>query len=217
MSEPPLQRAPEWTYHPATTEQPPLAGTVEAPAGGLVADQAAGKRSGGVRNAVEWVVIIAVALIGAFLIRAFVVQTFYIPSESMLPTLQKQDRVLVNKLSYRLHAVHRGDIVVFEHSPGFDPAIKDLIKRVVGLPGETVQGMNGHVYVNGHELNEPYLREGTTTTDFAPKLIPANSYWVMGDNRTNSSDSRVFGSIAKSQIVGRAFVLIWPLSRLGQL
>ena len=217
MSEPPLQRAPEWTYHPATTEQPSPGGSVEAPGGGAVADQAAGKRSGGVRNTVEWVVIIAVALIGAFLIRALVVQTFYIPSESMLPTLQKQDRVLVNKLSYRMHAVHRGDIVVFEHSPGFDPAIKDLIKRVVGLPGETVQGMNGHVYVNGHELNEPYLRENTMTTDFAPKLIPANSYWVMGDNRTNSSDSRVFGPIAKSQIVGRAFVLIWPLSRLGQL
>ena len=187
--------------------------TVEAPAG----EAAPPRRSGGLRNAVEWVVIIAVALIGAFLIRAFVVQTFYIPSESMVPTLQKQDRVLVNKVSYHMHSVHRGDIVVFEHSPGFDPAIKDLIKRVIGLPGETVQGMDGHVFVNGHQLNEPYLPPGVVTTDFAAKVIPADRYWVMGDNRTNSSDSRVFGPIAKSQIVGRAFVLIWPLSRFGQL
>jgi signal peptidase I len=213
MSEPPPQRAPEWTYRPATPEPSSTPATVEAPA----TEAAPGKRSGGVRNVVEWVVIIAVALIGAFLIRAFVVQTFYIPSESMVPTLQKQDRVLVNKLSYRMHAVHRGDIVVFEHSPGFDPTIKDLIKRVIGLPGETVQGMDGHVFVDGHQLNEPYLPAGVVTTNFAAKVIPPNSYWVMGDNRTNSSDSRVFGPITKSQIVGRAFVLIWPLNRFGQL
>jgi signal peptidase I len=169
------------------------------------------------RGAVEWVVIVAVALLGAFLIRALVVQTFYIPSESMLPTLQKQDRVLVNKLSYHLHPVHRGDIVVFKHSPGFDPTIKDLIKRVIGLPGETVQGRGGHVFIDNHELNEPYLPAGMVTTDFGPRVIPAHSYWVMGDNRINSSDSRVFGAITRSQLVGRAFVLIWPLNRLGWL
>jgi signal peptidase I len=163
------------------------------------------------------VVIIAVALVGAFVIRALVVQTFYIPSESMLPTLQKQDRVLVNKLSYHLHPVHRGDIVVFTHSPGFDPTIKDLIKRVIGLPGDTVQGEGGHVLIDGHQLNEPYLPAGTVTSDFPQKVLAPNTYWVMGDNRTNSSDSRVFGAIARSQLVGRAFVLIWPIGRIGQL
>jgi signal peptidase I len=218
MSELPPPSAPEWAYRPAPPEQPEIPRPpAEAPPSPQHTDGDGKKRVGGLRNAVEWVVIIAVALIGAFLIRAFVVQTFYIPSESMVPTLQKQDRVLVNKLSYRMHAIHRGDIVVFEHSPGFDPTIKDLIKRVVALPGETVQGKDGHVFIDGHELNEPYLRPGVLTTDFGPRLIPPDRYWVMGDNRTNSSDSRVFGPIAKSQVVGRAFVLIWPLSRIGQL
>jgi signal peptidase I len=169
------------------------------------------------RGAVEWVVILAVALIGAFVIRTFLIQAFYIPSDSMLPTLQKHDRVLVNKLSYDLHPVHRGDIVVFTHSPGFDPTIKDLIKRVIGLPGESVAGHDGHVYINGHQLTEPYLPTNTLTSDFPSRVVPPGRYWVMGDNRTNSTDSRVFGPITKSQLVGRAFVLVWPLGRLHLL
>jgi signal peptidase I len=217
MADLPPQRAPEWTYPPpAPALTDPLERESPPPSSTGSSGSKGERRRSGVRNAVEWVVIVAVALIGAFLIRAFVVQTFYIPSESMLPTLQKQDRVLVNKLSYHLHPVHRGDIVVFVHSPGFDPTIKDLIKRVIGLPGETVQGKDGHVFVDGHELNEPYLAPGITS-DFGPRLVPPHSYWVMGDNRSNSSDSRVFGPITRSQIVGRAFVLIWPIGRIGQL
>jgi signal peptidase I len=170
------------------------------------------------RGVVEWAVIIAVALIGAVLMRTFLIQAFFIPSESMVPTLEKGDRVLVNKLSYRLHPVHRGDIVVFTRTPGkIDPAYKDLIKRVIGLPGDTVEGRGGHVYINGHLLYEPYLPAGTDTSKFSKLVIPPNMYWVMGDNRTNSSDSRVFGPIAKHQIVGRAFVLWWPLSRVRLL
>jgi signal peptidase I len=176
------------------------------------------KASGGrLRGIVEWVVIIAIALTGAVLMRTFLVQAFYIPSASMNPTLQQNDRVLVNKTSYRLHSVHRGDIVVFAHSPGFDPTIKDLIKRVIGLPGETVSGRGGQVYINGHPLNEPYLPQGSFTTDFGPKYVAPHTYWVMGDNRGNSTDSRVFGAITAHQIVGRAFVLWWPLSRIHLL
>jgi signal peptidase I len=125
--------------------------------------------------------------------------------------------VLVNKLSFKLHPVHRGDIVVFNHPPGFDPAIKDLIKRVIGLPGETVAGIHGHVYINGRLLNEPYLPAGTVTSDFLPRIVPPHDYWVMGDNRGNSSDSRVFGPIARGLLVGRAFILVWPLSRIELL
>jgi signal peptidase I len=125
--------------------------------------------------------------------------------------------VLVNKLSYKLHPVHRDDIVVFKAPKGSDPGIDDLVKRVIGLPGETVSGHGGHVYIDNKELKESYLPAGMYTSDFAPVKIPANSYWVMGDNRINSKDSRVFGTITKGKIVGRVFVRIWPFSRLNFL
>ncbi len=166
------------------------------------------KRSG-TRNLVEWVVVIVCALVVAALIKTFLLQAFYIPSPSMTPTLQVHDRVLVNKLSYDLHGVHRGDIVVFK-GPQEGPE-KDLIKRVVGLPGDVVEGSDGHVVVNGKPLAEPYLPDDVVTTSFGPVTIAPNHYWVMGDNRRNSSDSRVFGAIAKSQIIGRAFVKVWPI------
>jgi len=176
-----------------------------------------GKR--GVRNTVEWVVIIAVALLAALVIKTFLLQAFYIPSESMTPTLKVRDRVLVNKLSYRLHPVHRGDIVVFERPPGEglgEVQIKDLIKRVVGLPGQTVEGRDGHVFVDGQELKEPYIH-GVITTPFPATKLGPRHYWVMGDNRINSRDSRFFGSIDRDLIVGRAFVRVWPLSAFGFL
>ncbi len=169
------------------------------------------------RNGVEWVVIIGAALLAALLIKTFLLQAFYIPSPSMVPTLHVDDRVLVNKLSYRLHDVHRGDVVVFERPPNDAGVIRDLIKRVVGLPGETVEGRDGGVYVNGRRLAEPYLPEGTITSTFGPQRIPPGRVWVMGDNRSNSSDSRVFGPVPESRIVGRAFVRVWPLSAFGPL
>jgi signal peptidase I len=173
------------------------------------------------KGTIEWVVIIIAALVAAFLIKTFLIQAFYIPSESMVPTLKKSDRVLVNKLSYKLHKVHRGDIVVFERPPeeqGGDPAIKDLIKRVVGLPGETISSdESGRVLINGKPLEEDYLPEGMLTTGITTQTIPVDHYWVMGDNRTNSKDSRVFKAIDEDLIVGRAFVRVWPLSAFGFL
>jgi signal peptidase I len=170
---------------------------------------------------IEWGVLIISALAIAFLIKTFLFQAFYIPSESMVPTLQKNDRVLVNKLSYKVHDVHRGDIVVFKAPKDVDPSFKDLVKRVIGLPGETIEGRKGVVYIDGKPLKEPYLPKGTFS-DFEglkPFKIPLGTYWVMGDNRTNSRDSRFFAShvIKKSDIVGRVFIRIWPLSRIDLL
>lgn len=162
----------------------------------------------------ETLLLLTIAIVLAIVIKAFFVQAFYIPSESMTPTLKVHDRVLVNKLSYKLHPVHRGDIVVFKSPPHADPGINDLVKRVIGLPGNTVAGHDGHVYINGTLLKEPYLPSGTVTSDFGPTVLGKDSYWVMGDNRTNSKDSRSFGSITKSKIVGRVFLRIWPLNRL---
>jgi signal peptidase I len=170
-----------------------------------------------VRSIVEWGLVILVAVSVAVLLRTYVVQTFWIPSGSMYPTLQTNDRVLVNKLSYRMHSVHRGDIVVFTTPPKVDKTFKDLVKRVVGLPGDEVSASGGHIDINGKPLDESYLPAGTTTDDFGPIKVPTGSYFVMGDNRSHSADSRVFGPIPKRTIVGRAFFRIWPLNRIGFL
>jgi len=189
-------------------------------------------RKGAGRVFLEWVVLIVVALGIAFLIKSFLFQAFYIPSESMTPTLQVGDRVLVNKLSYDLHDVNRGDIIVFKAPPAArTDGIEDLVKRTVGLPGDTITGDDsGGVLVNGRRLDEPYLPKGTQSTfsDVPPGcapppggvpgcVVPEGYLFMMGDNRGASKDSRVFGPINENAIVGRVFVRIWPLSDLGLL
>lgn len=171
------------------------------------------------RSVIEWVVVIGGALLIALVIRTFLLAAFYIPSPSMVPTLGVGDRVLVNKLSYDLHDVHRGDVVVFERPPAeSDTRIKDLIKRVIGLPGEQLEGKDGKVWVNGQPLTEPYVNPDCGGTDqFGPITVPDGDVFVMGDNRCDSSDSRVFGPIDQDLIVGRAFVRVWPVTHLGFL
>lgn len=168
------------------------------------------------RTTLEWVGIIAAALVAALLVKAFLFQPFYIPSESMEPTLRKNDRLLVNKLS---RDPGRGDIVVFERPPNEAATSfnKDLVKRVVAVAGDTVEGRDGAVVVNGRKVDEPYLAPGTTTSAFPPTAVPAGHVWVMGDNRGNSQDSRVFGPVDKDLVVGRAFVRFWPLRDLTLL
>ena len=166
----------------------------------------------------EWLVLVAASLAVALVVRGFLIQAFYIPSESMVPTLVKNDRVLVNKLSYKLHDVHRGDIVVFKAPPGAATAqVKDLIKRVVGLPGETIEGRNGSIFINGKPLDEPYLTPDVRSRDFPPEKIPPDKIYVLGDNRQDSRDSTFFHSIDENAIIGRAFVKIWPLNDIGLL
>lgn len=178
---------------------------------------------------VEWVVIIVVALVAALLIKTFAVQAFYIPTPSMWPTLKPGDRVLVNKLSYDLHSVHEGDIIVFRRPPGDTTiSIDDLIKRVIGLPGDTIFVVNCRMYIDGKLLSQPYLPTGWQNassqycTTWPPGLpnpytVPKGDYFVMGDNRRDSDDSRYWGPLPGSYIVGRAFVRLWPPSRLGFL
>ncbi len=170
------------------------------------------------RSAIEWVAVIVGALVVALVVKTFLVQAFYIPSESMVPTLEVGDRVLVNKLSYRSGDISRGDVVVFARPGGAGAdGIKDLIKRVIALPGETVEGHDDHVYINGNLLQEPYLQPDVHTSTFGPELIPEGHIWVMGDNRTASDDSRRFKSVPIDDVVGRAFVIIWPIGDFGGL
>ena len=173
------------------------------------------------RTVLEWAAVIAGGIVIALVVEAFLVQAFWIPSPSMVPTLEVGDRVLVNKLSYKLHDVHRGDVVVFERPPaarnGSDSEIKDLIKRVVAVGGDTLEELDGHVYVNGELIEEPYLEPGTVTENLPRQTIPEGQVFVMGDNRENSEDSRFFGPIDEDTIVGRAFVKVLPITDLGWL
>lgn len=169
---------------------------------------------GSKRNIRDFSIILVAAIVFGIIIRSFVFQSFYIPSGSMIPTLKIGNRVLVNELAYDFHSVHRGDIIVFR-TPQDDrsnPVIKHLVKRVVGLPGDTVSSANGKLYINGKPVSEPYLPPGTVTTGVAKLTIPPGELWVMGDNRQDSEDSRFFGPISEKLIVGRVFIRYWPLS-----
>ncbi len=185
------------------------------------------------RALAELPLLAVVALVVAFVIKTFAAQAFYIPSGSMEPQLRVGDRVVVSKVAYRLHDPRRGDIVVFpspeDHTedhgtlPGKilrgvlegigvrQPVRTILIKRVIALPGETVQGRDGQVFVDGRRLVEPYLPAGVRTEDFGPVTLPPGQVWVMGDNRLNSEDSVRFGPVATKDIIGRAIAKIWPL------
>jgi signal peptidase I len=173
------------------------------------------------RTILEWLGVIGGGIAIALLVEAFLIQAFWIPSPSMEPTLDVGDRVLVNKLSYKLHDVHRGDVVVFERPPGAstgeDGEIKDLIKRVIAVGGDTIEAREGYVYVNGERIDEDYLEPGTPTDNLPLKTIPDGRVFVMGDNRTNSEDSRVFGPIDEDAIVGRAFIRVLPVTDIGWL
>ncbi len=159
------------------------------------------------------------AAVLSLLIITFVVQAFYIPSGSMEPTLQIDDRILVSKFSYRLSPTHRGDVVVFHYplNPG-----KDFVKRVVGLGGETVELRDGVVLINGAPIKELYptaLAGGdrACTSNYGPQRVPAGQLFVLGDNRCNSEDSRFFGFVPAPNVIGKALLIYWPPQRIGLL
>jgi signal peptidase I len=185
---------------------------------------------------------VVAALAIALLIKSFLVQAFYIPSESMVPTLERGDRVLVEKISYRIGDPVPGDIVVFDNSFQAEgttddersvitrigdafrglfgmPASghSDVIKRVVGVGGDRVEGRDGEVLVDGTPVDEPYLGDGVGTEDFSPVLVPQGEVFVLGDNRGSSGDSRTFGPVPVDAIVGKAFLVVWPLGNLGAI
>jgi len=176
------------------------------------------------RTIVEYIVLAVVAVAVALLIQAFLVKPYRIPSASMEDTLLIGDRVLVDRITWRFSQPARGDIVVFH--PPFDGPV--LIKRIIGLPGDEISLSGGFVSINGRRLAEPYVRRidghqepsepfsnGLPWALQEPFKVPAGSYFVMGDNRTDSGDSREFGPIKRAQFVGRAFARYWPPGRIG--
>jgi signal peptidase I len=172
------------------------------------------------RHLLEWLVVVAVAVLIAGGLRAFVVQAFFVPSGSMLPTLQIGDRILVLKLGY---TIHRGDIIVFRRTPAdTSTSDSDLVKRVVGLPGETISSRGDTVLIDGKPIEEPWLpllgeqvtQQGDvdcaqSAFEIPRTKIPANHYFMMGDCRGDSVDSRVWGTVPASYIVGKVVVIVW--------
>ena len=217
----------------ASEGQPPAPGSqpAESAAAGQPAAAADAKKKRRRRARIEWLVLLTLTVLVTFGLRSFVVQSFRIPSGSMETTLHggcephcTQDRILVNKLAYKLHGIGRGDIVVFKATGPWIAAIGgpgDVIKRVIGLPGDTVRccDANGHVVVDGRSRSEPYVFvDGPDPRkEFGPITVPNGELWVMGDHRNDSSDSRFNGPIAISSVIGRAFMRIWPISRIGLL
>lgn len=197
------------------TNDPGVDEMLEAERSGPLSDPAVDRSH--VRGVVEWLVVLGSAVVVALLLRAFLFQAFFIPSESMEETLRVDDRVLVNKLSYRIGDVSRGEVVVFRRPDDQPGEFRDLIKRVIGLPGESIEARDNTIFIDGQVLIEPYLTPGEVIGDFGPVVIPDGEYFVMGDNRDNSGDSRVFGTVDEDRFIGRAFFLFWPLDRIGSL
>jgi signal peptidase I len=178
-----------------------------------------GRRRRSRRRIVELLVVVLVAVVVVAVVRTCVFQTFAIPSGSMEPTLLIGDRIVVDKLSFDLHPVDRGDVVVFrrpaaDHCPGSH--VRYLVKRVVGLPTETVSARHGVVYIDGRRLAEPWLPKASTsyTAISRPVHVPRGEYFMMGDDRVDSCDSRSWGPIPRSLMVGEVVFRIWPLSRI---
>lgn len=161
---------------------------------------------------------LATAFVLAIGIRTLVAEARYIPSSSMEPTLEINDRLIIEKISYRFRTPQRGDVVVFSPTDKLrEQNFKDaFIKRVIGLPGETVQVKGGKVYINGNALREKYIEE-SPEYKYGPVTVPTGQYLVLGDNRNNSYDSHYWGFVPRKNLIGRAVVRFWPFDRLGSI
>lgn len=161
---------------------------------------------------------ISISAVLALGIRTFVAEARYIPSESMLPTLEVNDRLIIEKVSYRFNHPERGDVVVFSPTELLkQQQFKDaFIKRVIGLPGEKVEVQGGTVYINDRPLPEQYVEEKAEYR-FGPVIVPEDHYLVLGDNRNNSYDSQEWGFVPRENIIGRAVIRFWPPDRLGSV
>jgi signal peptidase I len=157
---------------------------------------------------------LAIAVLLAVVIRLFILEPFYIPSGSMEPNLQENDRIIVSKLNYHFQEPERGDIVVFKYPR--DPK-RNFVKRLIASGGEKVTLKDSRLYINGEAVPENYLPRGLRFSDFGPVEVPEGHYLMLGDNRNNSDDSRVWGFLSRELIIGKAVVIYWPPGRMGAM
>jgi len=201
------------------TTPAPADGT-DSPAPESRAAKKAARRHSTVRSVIDWVVVLAVATSIALVVRAYVVQTYYIPSLSMYPTLKVGDRILVLKAAYRFTSPATGDVIVFRAPPAErtmcdSPEVDDLVKRIIGTPGEMIWSVGDSIYVDGHVLHQNWSHVDPLGEAIRRQTIPANDYFVMGDNHPESCDSRVWGYVPLGNIVGKAVLIFWPISRFS--
>ena len=169
------------------------------------------------KSVIEWILVLIAAVLVSFTIRTYVMQTFLIPSPSMEPTLYSGNRILVDKLSVDFGTINVGDIVVFKAPPDVakicsDPVV-DLVKRVIGLPGDVLTTKGNTIYRNGHKLDQKWsIYPAIGVNPINNVTVPKGQYFMMGDNHANSCDSRLWGTVPRSDIIGKVFVKIWPVS-----
>jgi len=161
------------------------------------------------KKVLDWILTLFLAVVLSLAIRTYIAEARWIPSTSMLPTLKIGDRLLIDKVSFKINGISRGDIVVF-HAPPASHLDEVMIKRVIGLPGDTISINKGIVYINGAPLDEPYEME-KPREDYKPFTVPKDSFFVMGDNRNNSFDSRFWGVVPTDLVIGKAMVRFYPL------
>ncbi|MGB8178879.1 MAG: signal peptidase I [Acidimicrobiales bacterium] len=180
------------------------------------------KRRSYQKSLIEWAIVIVVAVLVSLLIRTYVFQTFFIPSGSMEPTLQIGDRIVVDKLAVEFGTIHVGDILVFKAPKAVatvcGDGVADLVKRVIGVPGDHLKSVGNNIYVNGKLLQQPWTHVAQIgSRPIKPTVVKRNHYFMMGDNEPDSCDSRYWGQIPRSSVIGKAFIRIWPLRRFGFL
>ena len=168
-----------------------------------------------IRSLRSWIVDLLVCVLVSFIIIVFVYQPVKVEGGSMEPGLEDQERIFINKLVYRFESIERGDIVVFRYPRDTH---KSFIKRVIGLPGDRIRISSGHVYVNDLELDEPYVPpDYLDARSYSDTVVPNNAYFLLGDHRNMSNDSREFGAVMRSYIYGKAVFGYWPMEKLGIL
>ena len=174
-------------------------------------------RKSSTRRATELGGLLVAILLLATSVRAFAMESFAVPSESMNPTVEVGERFLVNKVAYWFSDIETGDVVVFKRPQDAPVADQELVKRVVAVAGQTIEGRDGEVFVDDVRVEEPYVLAPGSTDPFVSSLVPEGHVFVMGDNRERSVDSRAFGPIDESLVIGKSFVRVWPINRLGGL
>ncbi|MGA2970594.1 MAG: signal peptidase I [Acidimicrobiales bacterium] len=202
------------------TDQPPVDVIDDsAPTAEDVSATAPRGRSSNRKVVIEWAVIVVVAVLASLLVRTFVFQTYFIPSASMEPTLMIGDRIIVNKLSVDFGTIHTGDIVVFKAPPAENcgTPVTDLVKRVIGVPGDTLTSKGNTIYIDGKALKETWPHYEPLGKPIGHVYVKPGQYFVMGDNYPDSCDSRYWGTVPRSDIIGKVFLRIWPLKRISFL
>jgi signal peptidase I len=169
------------------------------------------------RGLVEWIIVLVVAVLVSVLVRTFVFQTYYIPSKSMEPTLYEGNRIMVDKLSARFGTINIGDMVVFKAPPAVatkcNDSVADLVKRVIGIPGDHLTSRGNTIYVNGVALKENWSHYEPLGGALGSVTVKKGTYFMMGDNHANSCDSRFWGAVPRSDIIGKVFLKFWPLAQ----